>query len=60
MSELKDIGITTRKEDDFSEWYTQVVTKAGLIDYSPVKGFIVLNHMDIEFGKLSRNHWIKN
>ena len=42
MSELKDIGITTRKEDDFSEWYTQVVTKAGLIDYSPVKGFIVL------------------
>ena len=42
MSELKDIGITTSKEDDFSEWYTQVVTKAGLIDYSPVKGFIVL------------------
>ncbi|HKX97625.1 MAG TPA: proline--tRNA ligase [Candidatus Nitrosocosmicus sp.] len=42
MSELKEIGITTRKEVDFSEWYTQVVTKAGLIDYSPVKGFIVL------------------
>jgi prolyl-tRNA synthetase len=42
LSELKEIGITTRKEVDFSEWYTQVVTKAGLIDYSPVKGFIVL------------------
>ena len=42
MSELKEIGITTRKEVDFSEWYTQVVTKAGLIDYSPLKGFIVL------------------
>ena len=42
MSELKKIGITTRKEVDFSEWYTQVVMKAGLIDYSPVKGFIVL------------------
>ncbi len=42
MSEAKEIGITTRKEDDFSEWYIQVVTKAGLIDYSPVKGFIVL------------------
>ena len=42
MSELKEIGITTRKEVDFSEWYNQVVTKAGLIDYSPVKGFIVL------------------
>jgi prolyl-tRNA synthetase len=42
LSELKEIGITTRKEVDFSEWYTQVVTKAGLIDYSPVKGLIVL------------------
>jgi prolyl-tRNA synthetase len=42
LSEAKEIGITTRKEDDFSEWYIQVVTKAGLIDYSPVKGFIVL------------------
>ena len=42
MSELKEIGITTKKEVDFSEWYTQVVTKAGLIDYSPVKGFIIL------------------
>ena len=42
MSDLKEIGITTKKEVDFSEWYTQVVTKAGLIDYSPVKGFIVL------------------
>jgi prolyl-tRNA synthetase len=42
LSELKEIGITSRKEVDFSEWYNQVVTKAGLIDYSPVKGFIVL------------------
>jgi prolyl-tRNA synthetase len=42
LSELKEIGITTKKEVDFSEWYTQVVTKAGLIDYSPVKGFIIL------------------
>ncbi|HEX5186399.1 MAG TPA: proline--tRNA ligase [Nitrososphaeraceae archaeon] len=42
MSEIKEIGITTKKSADFSEWYTQVVTKAGLIDYSPVKGFIIL------------------
>jgi prolyl-tRNA synthetase len=42
LSELKEIGITTKKKDNFSEWYTQVVTKAGLIDYSPVKGFIIL------------------
>jgi prolyl-tRNA synthetase len=38
----KDIGITARKSQDFSEWYTQVVTKAELADYSVAKGFMVL------------------
>ena len=38
----KDVGITASKEGDFSEWYTQVVTKAELADYAPVKGLIVL------------------
>lgn len=36
------VGVTVKKADDFSEWYTQVVLKAGLADYAPVKGFIVL------------------
>ncbi len=38
----EDVGITVSKEDDFSEWYTQVVLKAKLADYAPVKGLIVL------------------
>ena len=38
----KEIGITTKKNEDFSEWYTQVVIKAELADYAPVKGLIVL------------------
>lgn len=42
MSAPKEAGITVKKSDDFSEWYTQVVLKAGLADYAPVKGFIVL------------------
>jgi prolyl-tRNA synthetase len=43
LSEIKEIGITTKKKnEDFSEWYTQVVSKTGIIDYSPVKGFIIL------------------
>ncbi|HEU03965.1 MAG TPA: proline--tRNA ligase [Nitrosopumilus sp.] len=37
-----EIGITASKKDDFSEWYTQVVLKAELADYAPVKGLIVL------------------
>ncbi len=38
----KEIGITVRKSEDFSEWYTQVVTKSELADYAAVKGFMVL------------------
>ena len=38
----EDIGITVSKKKDFSEWYTQVVLKAKLADYAPVKGLIVL------------------
>jgi prolyl-tRNA synthetase len=36
------VGITVKKSEDFSEWYTQAVLKAGLADYAPIKGFIVL------------------
>ncbi|MCL2082195.1 MAG: proline--tRNA ligase [Oscillospiraceae bacterium] len=32
----------TSREDDFAAWYTDVVKKAGLIDYSSAKGFVVL------------------
>ena len=39
---IKQIGITVKKVNDLSEWYTQVVTKAELADYAPVKGFIIL------------------
>lgn len=35
-------GISVSKNEDFSEWYTQVVLKAKLADYAPVKGLIVL------------------
>ena len=38
----EDLGITIAKKEDFSEWYTQVVLKAELADYAPVKGLIVL------------------
>ena len=38
----KEIGITVKKSEDFSEWYTQTVIKSELVDYAPVKGLIVL------------------
>jgi prolyl-tRNA synthetase len=40
MSE--DLGITIGKEENFSEWYNQVILRAELADYSPVKGCMVI------------------
>lgn len=40
--ELKEQGITTKKNDDFSEWYTQAVVKGELADYGPVQGTIAV------------------
>lgn len=37
--ELK--GITAKKDENFSEWYTQVIQKAELADYTKVSGCIV-------------------
>ncbi|MGV8171066.1 MAG: proline--tRNA ligase [Candidatus Woesearchaeota archaeon] len=39
--ELKDIGITVKKSDDFSEWYQQVIIKSEFTDYSAVSGCII-------------------
>ncbi len=38
---MSDTGITVKKAEDFSEWYTQVVLKSRLADYAPVKGCMV-------------------
>ncbi len=34
-------GLTVKKEDDFSEWYTQLLHKSELIDYTDVSGCYV-------------------
>ena len=35
-------GLTVKKEEDFSEWYTEVVQKAELADYAPTKGLMII------------------
>jgi len=42
QTDREDLGITVKKNEDFSEWYTQVVLKAELADYAGGKGFVVL------------------
>lgn len=40
--EKKLVEQITPRDKDFAQWYTDVVTKAELIDYSSVKGFFIL------------------
>jgi len=35
-------GITVAKDEDYSEWFTQLIQKAELIEYSPVSGCYIL------------------
>ncbi|MEK6900699.1 MAG: proline--tRNA ligase, partial [Nanoarchaeota archaeon] len=43
MSNKKStLGITVKKNQDFSEWYTQLLQKAELIEYTPVSGCYIL------------------
>jgi len=35
-------GLTVKKDENFSEWYTQVIQKADLIEYSNVSGSMVI------------------
>ncbi|MEM3550266.1 MAG: proline--tRNA ligase [Candidatus Bathyarchaeia archaeon] len=42
---MSDLGITVRKMQDFSEWYTQVILKSGLADYAPIKGCMIIREL---------------
>lgn len=64
----KDKGITVKKEDDISEWYSQVIAKAEIADYAPVRGCMIIrpygyaiweNLMDY-FNKRIREHGVQN
>jgi prolyl-tRNA synthetase len=39
---MSDTGVTVKKSIDFSEWYVEVVLKAELADYAPVKGCMII------------------
>ncbi len=42
MAKEKKVSQITDMDADFAQWFTDVVVKAELIDYSGIKGFYVL------------------
>ncbi len=41
MAKQQQLAINVRKEDNISEWYTEVIQKADLIEYTDVSGCII-------------------
>ena len=42
MVKETNLGITVGKQENFSEWYTQAIQKAELIEYTDVSGCLIL------------------
>ncbi|MEM5846718.1 MAG: proline--tRNA ligase [Candidatus Aenigmatarchaeota archaeon] len=56
-------GVTVKKSENFSEWYTQVILKSRLADYGPVQGTIVFREYSYEIWEKIQsifNEMIKN
>jgi prolyl-tRNA synthetase len=54
LNSAKEVGLTVRKEDNFSEWYAQVVLKSGLADYGSTKGALILRPYGYSIWELVR------
>ncbi len=61
-------GIKIKKADDISEWYTEVVQKAELADYAPIRGFMIIRpnayaiweHIQDVFNKVLDEKGVRN
>ena len=63
-----EIGITSKKEENFSEWYNEVILKSGIAEYSTVKGFMIIKpygyalweKIQSYFNSVIKKHGVKN
>ncbi|MEG1705315.1 MAG: proline--tRNA ligase [Clostridia bacterium] len=42
MDDKNYVKELTKMDDNFADWYTDIILKAELVDYAPVKGFMVI------------------
>ncbi|WP_458747539.1 proline--tRNA ligase [Candidatus Nitrosocosmicus sp. T] len=52
----KEFGISVKKDENFSEWYSQIIEKTGLADHISAKGFIVLRPYGFAIWDLIKNY----
>ena len=51
------LGITVKKEDDFSEWYNEVIIKAELAEHSSIRGFMVIKPRGYRIWEIIQNYF---
>ena len=56
QEQKKLVKEVTSREDNFTQWYTDVCTKAGLIAYSNIKGFMVYKPAGYAIWEQIQNH----
>lgn len=49
-------GIENKKEENFSDWYTELITKTDLIDYYDVSGCYILKPDSYKIWEIIKNH----
>ena len=56
----KKVDAITSRDVDFAKWYTDVVKKADLIDYSSVKGSMIIRPYGYAIWEKWLVFWIRN
>ena len=54
----KLVQAITSQEENFAQWYTDICVKAELVEYSSVKGFIILRPYGQAIWDSSRRIWM--
>ena len=58
MAEKKKlVSEITSMDVDFAQWYTDIVKKAEMADYSSVKGCIIMRRTHRRCGRTSSTRW---
>ncbi|KAK2575430.1 hypothetical protein KPH14_008339 [Odynerus spinipes] len=53
------LGLEVQKEENFADWYSQVITKSGMIEYYDVSGCYILRPWSYTIWKMIKDHFDK-
>ncbi|XP_046823712.1 bifunctional glutamate/proline--tRNA ligase [Vespa crabro] len=53
------LGLEVKKEENFADWYSQVITKSGMIEYYDVSGCYILRPWSYTIWKTIKEHFDK-